>query len=276
MVDDTIVAVYDTHAHAELAVADLLQAGVPQSAISVHTNSTATATTVDTPRETGFWASLFGGESDHDGAVYDRSIDGGSTVVTVKVPEAHVANVTEILESHKPIDIDERATSYGITQTAAVAASSVLPVASNTTMRTGSVATDDVLQLSEESLAVGKRVVNRGGTRIRRYVIETPIEESVNLHSEKVVLERRPVTDGRPVGDFSEKTIEMTEMAEEAVVSKTARVYEEVGLRKEAADRTETVRDTVRKEEVEIEKIPGATSTTTTSSNKPVPPNPKI
>ena len=90
--------------------------------------------------------------------------------------------------------------------------------------------------------------MNRGGTRIRRFVVETPVEESVSLHSEKVTLERRPVTDGRPGTDsFSDKTMEMTESAEEAVVSKTARVYEEVGLRKEATDRVETVRDTVRK-----------------------------
>ena len=137
--------------------------------------------------------------------------------------------------------------------------------------------TDVAREVGISAVAVGKRVVNRGGTRIRRYVVETPVEESVNLHSEKVVLERRPVTDGRPVGDFSDKTIEMTEMAEEAVVSKTARVYEEVGLRKEATDRTETVHDTVRKEEVEIEQIPGtATTTTTTTSDTLDPRLPKI
>ncbi len=44
-------------------------------------------------------------------------MDSGSTVVTVKTPESHIAKVMEILESHKPIDIDERATSYGLTQT---------------------------------------------------------------------------------------------------------------------------------------------------------------
>ena len=113
-----------------------------------------------------------------------------------------------------------------------------------------------MMQLSEESIAVGKRVVNRGGTRVRRFVVETPVEHSVSLHGEKVVLERHAVTDGRPARDgFSEKTMEMAEMAEEAVVSKTSHVYEEVGLRKEVADRVETVRDTVRKEEVEIEQL---------------------
>ncbi len=53
------------------------------------------------------------------------------------------------------------------------------------------------IQLSEETLAVGKRVVNRGTTRIRRFVVETPVEEQVSLHDERVTIERRPVTDGR-------------------------------------------------------------------------------
>ena len=36
------------------------------------------------------------------------------------------------------------------------------------------------------------------------------------------------------------------------MVGKTARVVEEVAIRKEATERTETVKDTVRREEVEV------------------------
>ena len=283
MNDETIVAVYDTHAHAELAAADLAEAGVPQSAISVHANGNNTGTaTAAAPREEGFWASLFGGSPDHDTTVYERSVESGSTVVTVKAPDTHVERVLEILESHKPIDIDDRAASYGMaapTRTPAAAAAPQAPVAPAIAARTGTAATDGVMQLAEESLAVGKRVVNHGGTRIRRFVVETPVEQNVSLHSEKVTLDRRPVTDGRPVTDsFTDKTIEMTETTEEAVVSKTARVYEEVGLRKEATDRVETVRDTVRKEEVKVEQIPGTANTTNTpaADNTANPRAPKI
>jgi uncharacterized protein (TIGR02271 family) len=115
------------------------------------------------------------------------------------------------------------------------------------------------MQLAEETLSVGKRAVSGGTTRIRRYTVETPVEEQVTLHSEKVTLDRRPVTDGRTIGnaDFSDKTIEMTETSEEAVVAKTARVKEEVSLRKDVADRVESVKDTVRRDEVEIEQVPG-------------------
>ncbi|RYY10833.1 MAG: DUF2382 domain-containing protein [Alphaproteobacteria bacterium] len=259
MSNETIVAVYDTAAHAEAAVASLKSAGLPASAINVHSDAAGTATSmtaVAPPREHGFWSSLFGGEPDHDTAVYDRSMAGGSVVVSVDAPAEHVAKVLDILERHDPIDMDDRAASYGLTQTAASK-----PVAATAPGRTDA---GDALQLSEETLAVGKRVVNRGGTRIRRFVVETPVEESVALHSEKVVLERHPVTDGRaPSDSFTDKSIEMTEMAEEAVVSKNARVYEEIGLRKEVNDRVETVRDTVRKEDVEVVQVPGSPTTST-------------
>ena len=121
---------------------------------------------------------------------------------------------------------------------------------------TGMRGNEETLQLSEEQIQVGKRLVNRGTTCIRRFVVETPVEENVTLHSERVSVERRPVTGDARVtdADFTDKTIEVTERDEEAVVGKTARVKEEVVVRKDAADRVETVHDTVRREDVEIVK----------------------
>ena len=245
MTYQTLVGIYDTAAHAQAAVTDLRSAGVPDGAVSVHTQAAATG--LAGQRDPGFWAGLFGGAPDHGTEVYERSLQSGATVVTVQVPDAQVPHVTEILERHHPVDMDERTAGYGDATAAA-------PVASG----------QDVLQLAEEQLQVGKRVVNRGGTRIRRYVVETPVEQSVSLHDEAVTLERRPVTDGRaPTDSFADRTVELTATGEEAVVAKTARVYEEVGLRKEATERVETVRDTVRKEEVAVEQIPGEPTTPT-------------
>jgi uncharacterized protein (TIGR02271 family) len=115
---------------------------------------------------------------------------------------------------------------------------------------------EQTIQLAEETLAVGKRVVNRGTTRIRRYVVETPVEEQVNLRSEAVSVERRPVTGERPVTDasFTDKVVEVTETDEEPVISKQAHIKEEVVIHKDATERTETVRDTVRREEAEVTK----------------------
>ncbi len=259
MSDETIVAIFDTAAHADAAVQDLVAAHVPQNAISTHANIASTGTPAMPAAKPGFWASIFGGEPDHNTDVYSQSVQGGSTVVTVKAPDEHIAAVMSILERHNPIDIDERASSYGLTQSATTQVP-VAPAVDSTAADGGAI------QLSEEQLVVGKRLVNRGGTRVRRFVVEVPVEEQVTLHDEKVTLERRPVTDGRPVTDsFSDKAIEMTATGEEAVVGKTARVVEEVGLRKEAIDHVETIRDTVRKEDVKVEQVPGATTTTTTT-----------
>ena len=60
---------------------------------------------------------------------------------------------------------------------------------------------------------------------------------------------------GAPSGDpFQERTIEMEERDEQAVVSKQARVTEELVVHKGVEQRTETVSDTVRKTEVEVER----------------------
>ena len=313
MTDETIVAVFDSAEQADAAVRDLMAADVPESAISRHANagtaSVADATDTPAPREEGFWSRLFGGDREYDNHVYDRSVSAGSTVISVRVAEAHVMGVSEILDRHNPIDIDERASGYGLTSTMehGVAGSSAagfaetqyasptartpgtgvedgaLPATGAAYQTTGSDLTDagavaptgintgigarpagadqsETLRLAEERLAVGKRLVNRGSTRVRRYVVETPVEEQVSLHEERVTLERRPVTGDTmspDAGSFTDRTIEMTETREEAVVSKTAHVTEEIRLHKEATDRVETVRDTLRKEEVDVEQVPG-------------------
>ncbi len=53
-----------------------------------------------------------------------------------------------------------------------------------------------------------------------------------------------------------EGAIEVREMAEEPVVSKTSRVVGEVEIGKTATEREETVRGTVRKTRVDVEDIP--------------------
>src|SRR6202040_3807798 len=111
MNEEIIVAVYDTEAHADAAVRDLEAAHVPPTAITRHAGGRAAS---GNPAGQGFWSSLFGGEPDHDTSVYDRSLESGSSVVTVRVPDEHVDRVTEILERHQPIDIDERAASLGL------------------------------------------------------------------------------------------------------------------------------------------------------------------
>ena len=264
MTNETIVAVYDTAGHADAAVESLEAAGVASTAISLYAGaprSAAPQRTEAPAREPGFWASLFGGAPDHDTDVYDRSLESGATIVSVKVATSEVDRVLDILERHHPIDIDNRAEGYGLAPGATPGRPAAGPSANPALPSDGSVGRgNETIQLAEENLAVGKRVVNRGTTRVRRFVVETPVEQSVSLHEEAVRLERRPVAATGQVGeaDFSDKTVEMSELGEEVVVGKTARVYEEVSLRKEASERVETVRDTVRKQDVVIEQVPDA------------------
>ena len=103
-------------------------------------------------------------------------------------------------------------------------------------------------------------------------MVETPVEENVTLHSERVSVERRPVMDDVRVtdADFTDKVVEVTETDEEAVVAKTARVKEEVVVRKDVADRVETIRDTVRREDVEITKDDTVETERTRGAGPPV------
>ena len=286
MTNQTIVAVYDTASQAAAAVRDLDNAGVPSDGIAQHAANRTTsevAMPAGPDRKPGFWASLFGGEPEreYDTTVYDRSLESGSTVVTVQVSEQELSKVTEILERHSPIDIDERAASYDSEKMAETTRSPVrMPLATDTTSARST--DDQTIQLAEEKLAVGKRAINRGTTRVRRYVVETPVEEQVSLRDETVVIERRPVMDNRPVTDanFTDKVVEMAETEEQAVVSKTARIKEELVIHKDTNERTETVRDTVRREDAEITKEADAENKTTTADatarSERDPNNPKI
>ncbi|MDB5375552.1 MAG: hypothetical protein JWP04_4194 [Belnapia sp.] len=122
---------------------------------------------------------------------------------------------------------------------------------------------DEVIPVVEETLRVGKRETAHGRVRVRSYVVETPVEEQVTLHHERVQVDRRPVD--RPVDAataFQDRTIEATETAEEAVIAKEARVREEVVIHKTADDEVRTVSDTVRRTEVEVadDRIPAGSA----------------
>jgi uncharacterized protein (TIGR02271 family) len=108
----------------------------------------------------------------------------------------------------------------------------------------------------EEELRIGKRTVKRGGARIQTRVEEVPVQEKVALHEENVTVERRPanrLVENAP-GAFKEGTIEVTEMSEVPVIDKQVRVSEEIVVNKEVTEHEETVRDTVRRRDVEVDK----------------------
>jgi len=113
--------------------------------------------------------------------------------------------------------------------------------------------------------------------RVYTRITEQPVEEQVTLREEHVNVERHAVN--RPVAAadmdaFKEGTIELRETAEEAVVAKQARVVEEVVVNKEATQHTETIRDTVRRTDVDVQEVDDETvltTPTTTASTTTTP-----
>jgi uncharacterized protein (TIGR02271 family) len=108
----------------------------------------------------------------------------------------------------------------------------------------------------EEEVKVGKRTVPTGRVRVYSRVIEKPVEEKVSLREEHARVERRPVDRPATAADkeaFRETSFEVRETAEEPVVSKEARVKEEVVVGKEATERTETIREKALRTDIKIE-----------------------
>jgi stress response protein YsnF len=119
----------------------------------------------------------------------------------------------------------------------------------------GPAAMEEVIPLGEEVLEVGKRTESRGTASIRRFVVETPVERQVTLVSERVVIERRrPVSDQVTGEVLTDVSIEVIETEEVPMVSKRTRVREEIVVRMERSQRVETVKEIVRRDEVEVQQ----------------------
>jgi uncharacterized protein (TIGR02271 family) len=116
---------------------------------------------------------------------------------------------------------------------------------------------DTTIPVIREDLEVGKEEVERGGMRLRSRIVEIEASKDINLREEKVTVERTPVDRPASSNDIREESVEMIAKEEVPVVNKEARVVEEVTLNKEVNEREETVRDTVRNTEVDVEKTDG-------------------
>ena len=267
MASRVITALFDSLADAERARARLVEIGIPRDQISIvaqDTSGTTTGTTATerSHREGGFLdtlANLF--LPDEDRYTYAEGIRRGSHLLTVRAVDENIDRVISILEECRPVDIDQRAqewrstgwTGWEASRQSATGAADVRATAGSASQ---SGEREEVIPVVEERLNVGKREVERGGVRVRSYVVEQPVQEQVNLREERVTVERRPVdqpVSGDPSRLMQEREIEVTETAERPVVNKEAVVREEVAVGKEAQERTETVQDTVRRTEVEVE-----------------------
>jgi uncharacterized protein (TIGR02271 family) len=269
----TATAYFETRAAADAAVNDLVAAGIARDQISVA--GTGAFGTTPTSGDRSFWEEL----KDlflpaEDRYAYAEGLRRGGVMVSVRTEETDYERVLEILDREGAVDLDKQQASWreegwtGYPAEGAAAGSTAASVASQRDLSAVSssktadsprmataAGTEGVIPVYEEQLRVGKRDVSHGRVRIRSYVVETPVNEQVSLHSESVQVERKPVDRPIAAGDalFQDRVLEAEERAEEAVVGKDTRVKEELTLRKTAADRTQDISDTVRHTEVDIQ-----------------------
>lgn len=312
----TVVGLFDDYAAAQNVVRELIDSGFSRENIQITakdelgeaaggSSQTGKATSGLGATISNAVSSLFGtGASREETGYYSEAVRRGGALVTVNADDNTVDHTVGIMERYGAVNIDERvaqwrqqgwsdydpdAETYNAGDLAsesryyqdasAVADAGGVPAGGDYTRADAVNQNEIAVPIVEEQLQIDKRAVQRGGVRIHSSIIEQPVEETVRLREEHVNVERRSVD--RAVSDadlaaFKEGTIEITETAEEAVVAKRARVVEEVVVNKNIEERMETVRDTVRRTNVEVEQLAppqdqrratAATTTTTTGSD---------
>lgn len=284
MKNQTVVGIFNTAAEAQQAVQQLDAAGFELDFVDVsrassgtsgadssnYTNTSGTATEAvgDAAGRTkdsvgGFFSSLFGGDND-EADTYAEVTRSGHSVVTVHVDTAEQAHqAADILDNAGALDVDSKAAEYGVSNSY----TANRPAPAPTTGTDGMTA-----QVIEENLQVGKRTEQTGGVRLRSRIVERPVEASVRLREEHVTVQRKPVNRVATEADFTafkEGDMTLTESAERAVVAKEAHVVEEVSLGKQVTEREEVIHDTVRNTEVDVEQIPGSSTTTNPTPSQP-------
>lgn len=207
-----------------------------------------------------FFRSLTGGDDEVHGH-YASGVNEGGALLTVKAEDDEANEVASLLRQHGARDIQGGDQQSNPSATQAYSGSAAGRTYNDTaTNLTGETA----IPIVEEQLVVGKREVDRGGVRIYSHVVERPAEADVTLRDERINVERRPVNREATAADFQagkDASFELRATGEEAVVGKNSRVVEEVMVGKQATERTEAIRDTVRKTEVEVEQIAGNETT---------------
>ena len=172
-----------------------------------------------------------------DARDYAEAVNRGKSLVAARAPEDKVERVAAIMERYEAGAGESSHEEQG-----------------------------ETVQEVEEELSVGKRKVASGGVRVTTSVSERPVEKTVTLREEEVEVERRAadrkLKPEEAEAAFQDKTVEMLGTSEEVSVRKEARVVGEVALGKRVEEHKETVKDTVRRSEVEVETIkPGARKT---------------
>lgn len=228
----TIIAMYDNAAKAEKVVNEIVNAGISRDQVEVLSgNGNGASSLIGKLSEQGV-------EKD-EAAVYADAIGKGRSMVTVQAPDERADETFEMMNDLGAQDLDELLAEAEASQEHEE--------------------TEETVPVVEEQVSIGKRKVMRGGVRVTSTVTERPVQETLRLREEKVEVEQasadRKLSPQEAEKAFAQKTVELAETAEEAVISKEARVVEEVSLRKSAAEREETVQAKARRTDVKVEEL---------------------
>jgi uncharacterized protein (TIGR02271 family) len=297
----TIAAVFDKQSQAQHALDDLVALGFSRDDIRLsQSETTGQAGQAATGRSRddqsfgsgirSFFSEMFGPSSRDDAELYSEAVLHGNYVVTVNVPDDNLVDrATDVLDRYDPVDIDEQASNWKSGGWAAAESmrqdttsgqySGQQPYTDQPQYPAGQQSLRETeaeraterqagqdskaIPVIQEELKIGKREVQRGGVRVYQRVVETPVQENVNLREERVTVERHAVDQPASEADLAalkEGSFEVRETAEEPVIEKIARVVEEVVVGKEVQQRQQQVSDTVRSTQVEVEQLTPDTS----------------
>jgi len=276
----TVVGVFDDYSTAQRAVEQLRAAGFTGDEIEVNSRNLYTeeaggggGLSGRSPSDQsgggigGFFRRIFGADVDeYDRDAYSEVIRRGGAVVAVTTEESKQDRAADILNDSGAVDIDRRVASWRERDHTGHD-TSALPYSDDDVVRERQHYANETRERSipvvQEELRVGKRAVQRGGVRVYNRVRDERVEQQVNLREEHVTVDRRKTDRPATEADMRahDEVVEVTEMAEEPVVDKRTRVVEEVVIGKTAENRTETIRDTVRHSDVNVERL-GADYTT--------------
>jgi len=199
---------------------------------------------------------------------------GGALVIARADPDA-VPDVVDIMQRHNLVDINRRLKRAPKPTDVQATSSSkrARPTRRTRTTRAGdtrgratvypattTTQEEIAVPIVEEELRIGTRQVDSGGVRVATHVTEIPVQEQVTVRTEQVTVERRAVD--RVVGNgdipsLRDGTIEVRGTTEEVIVDKQTRIVEEIVIRKDVEEHTETVTDTVRRTDAQVEELPG-------------------
>ena len=259
MSNQTVIGVFDTKSQANSAKNALAEAGFDKSDIDVsaygsHGRRHKDYHDDDDSAIERFFENMFGDDDDdyERRRTVGREVASRGNVVTVHTSSMEEAKrAAAILDRFGAIDMDDRYSMYQSDNFDADANRKRLNQRFDRNVDEN-LKGDQTLEVIKEDVAIGKREVQTGGVTVRSHIIERPVEETLRLRTERVTVTRTPVDRPADGADFRDRTISVKETAEEAVVSKTARVVEEINVKKDVDTRTETVRETARETEVDV------------------------